>query len=185
MGRLTTHPQHGGQCRPWPRREARGGWAPPPAHLSPQDAVHHHNDEALQRVEDGEEDLEEGGPAVGDGEHGGHPGQRQQRQHHAGAPQRGPADAAGIRAAPEPANAPALGRARPPPFPGWRPGCALSPHREDLPTPSPAASSPGEWTLPAIPPAGGSPGSWGLGTGSHAAGCSEGWGEGSLEDAGA
>lgn len=86
---------------------AQGGLSAgrPPAHLSAQDAVHHDDDEALQRVEDREEDLEEGGAAVGDGEHGRHPGQRQQRQHHAGAPQRGPADGRVRAAAAGPARA--------------------------------------------------------------------------------
>lgn len=36
--------------------------------------MHHDDDETLQRVEDGEKDLEEGGAAVGDGQNGGHPG---------------------------------------------------------------------------------------------------------------
>lgn len=61
------------------------------AYLPPQDAVHHDDNEALQRVEDGEEDLEEGGAPVGDGEHGGHPGECQQGEHHTRAPQGRPA----------------------------------------------------------------------------------------------
>lgn len=60
------------------------------SYLSAKDAVNHDDDEALQRVENGKEDLEEGRSAVGDGEHGGHPGEGQQRQDHAGAPQRRP-----------------------------------------------------------------------------------------------
>lgn len=36
-------------------------------YLSAKDAVDHDNDETFQRVEDGEEDLEEGGAAVSDG----------------------------------------------------------------------------------------------------------------------
>lgn len=136
--------------------------------------MHHHDDEALQRVEDSKEDLEEGGPAVGDGEHSGHPGQRQQRQHHAGAPQRGPADAVGVRAALEPDARRACPGDRPGHLPSWAqaylpsrasPRRALSPHRRNPPPPSPAASSPGEPTLPATPSAGGSRGSWGHGTG--------------------
>ena len=50
--------------------------------------MHHDDDETLQRVEDGEEDLEEGGAAVGDGQDGGHPGEGQEGQNHARAPQR-------------------------------------------------------------------------------------------------
>lgn len=57
-------------------------------YLSTQDAVNHDNNETLQRVEDGKENLEEGGAAVGDGQDGRHPGEGQQRQNHAGAPQR-------------------------------------------------------------------------------------------------
>ncbi len=53
--------------------------------------MNHDDDEALQRVEDGEEDLEEGGAAVGDGQDGRHPGEGQEGQNHAGAPQRRPA----------------------------------------------------------------------------------------------
>ena len=49
--------------------------------------MNHDDDETLQRVEHGEEDLEEGRAAVGDGEDGGHPGEGQERQNHAGAPQ--------------------------------------------------------------------------------------------------
>ncbi len=56
-------------------------------YLSAQDAVNHDNDEALQRVEHGKEDLEEGGAAVGDGQDSGHPGEGQEGQNHAGAPQ--------------------------------------------------------------------------------------------------
>lgn len=52
--------------------------------------MNHDDDEALQRVENGKEDLEEGRAAVCDGEHGGHPGESQQRQDHTGAPQRCP-----------------------------------------------------------------------------------------------
>lgn len=36
-------------------------------YLSAKNAVDHDNDETFQRVEDGEEDLEEGGAAVSDG----------------------------------------------------------------------------------------------------------------------
>ena len=61
------------------------------ANLAAQDAVHHDNDESLQGVEDSEEDLEESGAAVRDGQHRRHPGQRQEREDHAGAPQRRPA----------------------------------------------------------------------------------------------
>ena len=61
------------------------------AYLSAQDAVHHDDDKALQGVEDGEEDLEQGRATVRDGQHGGHPGQGEQWQHHTGAPQRRPA----------------------------------------------------------------------------------------------
>lgn len=126
---------------------AAGGRAPSPAHLSAQDAVHHDDDEALQRVEDGEEDLEEGRPAVGDGEHGRHPGQRQQRQHHAGAPQRSPGDrAAGgaIRAALGPAACPPPREGTPRLAPGLSPPPSLS-----LGPPSPGwACRPG---LPPLP----------------------------------
>lgn len=58
------------------------------AYLSSQDAVHHHDDEALERVEDGEEDLEKSRAPVCDGQHGGHPGQSQQGEYNARAPQR-------------------------------------------------------------------------------------------------
>ena len=61
------------------------------AYLSAQDAVHHDDDKTLQGVEDGEEDLEQSRAAVRDGQHGGHPGQGEQWQHHTGAPQRRPA----------------------------------------------------------------------------------------------
>lgn len=47
----------------------------------------HDNDETLQRVEDGEEDLEEGGAAVSDGQDGRHPGEGKEGQNHTGAPQ--------------------------------------------------------------------------------------------------
>lgn len=56
-------------------------------YLSTKDAVDHDNDETLQRVEDGEEDLEEGGAAVSDGQDGRHPGEGQEGQNHTGAPQ--------------------------------------------------------------------------------------------------
>ena len=48
--RLTALPQPGGQCGPLAplRGPGREGAPRPPAHLSPQDAVHHHDDEALQ-----------------------------------------------------------------------------------------------------------------------------------------
>lgn len=46
-------------------------------HLSTQDAVHHDDDEALERVEDGKEDLEESRAPVCDGQHGRHPSQSQ------------------------------------------------------------------------------------------------------------
>lgn len=59
-------------------------------YLSTQDAVDHDNDEALQRVEDGEEDLEEGRAAVCDGQDSGHPGEGQERQNDTGTPQRCP-----------------------------------------------------------------------------------------------
>lgn len=49
-----------------------------PLYLSAKDAVNHDDDETLQRVEDGEEDLEKGGAAVGDGQDGRHPGEGQQ-----------------------------------------------------------------------------------------------------------
>lgn len=71
-----------------PRRQ--WGAPAPLAHLSAQEAVHSDDDEALDGVEDGEEDLEEDGAPVGHGEHGRHPGQRQQGKDHAGAPQRCP-----------------------------------------------------------------------------------------------
>lgn len=49
--------------------------------------MHHDDDETLQRVKDCEEDLEEGGAAVSDGEDGRHPGESQEGQHHTGTPQ--------------------------------------------------------------------------------------------------
>lgn len=52
------------------------------------------DDKALRRVEDREQGLEEDGAAVCHGQDGRHPGERQQGQHHAGAPERGPADEA-------------------------------------------------------------------------------------------
>lgn len=61
-------------------------------YLSTQDAVDHDDDETLQRVKDGKEDLEEGRAAVGDGQDGRHPGEGQEGQNHAGAPQRCSAD---------------------------------------------------------------------------------------------
>lgn len=45
------------------------------AHLSAQDAVHHHNDKALEGIKDGEEDLEESWAAVSYGQHCRHPGE--------------------------------------------------------------------------------------------------------------
>lgn len=57
-------------------------------HLSAQDAVDHDDDETFQGVKDGKEDLEEGRAAVSDGEHGGHPGERQERENNAGTPER-------------------------------------------------------------------------------------------------
>ena len=65
-----------------------------PAHLSAQKAVHSRDDKALRGVEDSKEGLEEDGAAVCHGQDGGHPGERQQGQHHAGAPERGPEDKA-------------------------------------------------------------------------------------------
>lgn len=62
------------------------------AHLSAQEAVHCSDDKALRRVEDSEEGLEEDGAAVGHGQDGRHPGERQQGQHHTGAPEGGPED---------------------------------------------------------------------------------------------
>lgn len=59
----------------------------PPSYLSAKDAVNHDDDETFQRVENGEEDLEEGGAAVGDGQDGRHPGEGQQGQNHTGAPE--------------------------------------------------------------------------------------------------
>lgn len=49
--------------------------------------MNHDNDKSLQRVEDSKEDLEEGRAAVGNGQDGRHPGEGQERQNHAGAPQ--------------------------------------------------------------------------------------------------
>lgn len=56
-------------------------------YLSAKDAVNHDDDETFQRVEDGEQDLEEGGAAVSDGQDGRHPGEGQQGQNHTGAPE--------------------------------------------------------------------------------------------------
>lgn len=69
---------------------ARTGEAEP--HLSAQEAVHSRDDKALRRVEDSEEGLEEDGAAVCHGQDSRHPGERQQRQHHTGAPKGGPED---------------------------------------------------------------------------------------------
>lgn len=52
--------------------------------------MNHDDDETLQRVEDGKQDLEDGGAAVSDGQDRRHPGEGQQGQNHAGAPQRCP-----------------------------------------------------------------------------------------------
>lgn len=49
--------------------------------------MNHDNDETLQRVEDSEEDLEEGRATVGDGQDSRHPGEGQEGQNNAGAPQ--------------------------------------------------------------------------------------------------
>ena len=57
--------------------------------------MHHDDDKALQRVEDSEEDLEERGAPVGDGQDGRHPGEGQQGQNHTGAPQGRPAGVRG------------------------------------------------------------------------------------------
>lgn len=56
--------REGGRLRAglWPRRGGR--------YLSAQDAVHHDDDEALQRVKHSEEDLEECRAPVGDGQDG-------------------------------------------------------------------------------------------------------------------
>lgn len=62
----------------------------PPPYLSAKDAMNHDDDETLQRVEDGKQDLEEGGAAVSDGQDRRHPGEGQQGQNHTGAPQRCP-----------------------------------------------------------------------------------------------
>lgn len=64
---------------------------PLPPHLSAKDAVNHDNDETLQGVEDSEEDLEECGATVGDGQDSRHPGEGQEGQNHAGAPKWCPA----------------------------------------------------------------------------------------------
>ena len=64
-------------------------------YLSAQDAVHHHYDEAFQRIKDSEEDLEECGAPVGDGQDGWHPGEGQEGQDHTGAPQGRPAGGGG------------------------------------------------------------------------------------------
>lgn len=58
-----------------------------PAHLSAQEAVDGRDDKALSRVEDREQGLEEDGAAVCHGQDGRHPGERQQGQHHTGAPE--------------------------------------------------------------------------------------------------
>lgn len=70
--------------------KGRGRGAKPPSYLPAQDAVYHDDDEALQRVEDGKEDLKEDGTLVRHGQHRRHPGEGQQRQDHAGAPERRP-----------------------------------------------------------------------------------------------
>lgn len=70
--------------------ERARGWFEATSYLSAQDAVHHDDDKTLQRVKDGEEDLKEDGALVCHGEHGRHPGESQQRQDHAGAPERRP-----------------------------------------------------------------------------------------------
>lgn len=59
-------------------------------YLSAQDAMHHDDDEAFQRIKHSEQDLEEGGASVGDGQDSRHPGEGQERQNHTGAPQRRP-----------------------------------------------------------------------------------------------
>lgn len=71
----------------WVQKDRRG-----PPHLSAQEAVHGRDDKALCRVEDGEERLEEDGAAVCHGQDSRHPGECQQGQHHAGAPERCPKD---------------------------------------------------------------------------------------------
>lgn len=70
----------------------------PPSHLPPEDAVDHDDDKSLQGVEDGEEDLEKRRAPVGDGQDCRHPGESQQGQHHAGAPQGCPVKGEGKRA---------------------------------------------------------------------------------------
>lgn len=50
--------------------------------------MNHDDDKTFQRVKDGEEDLEEGGAAVRDGQDGRHPGEGQQGQNHTGTPER-------------------------------------------------------------------------------------------------
>lgn len=57
--------------------------------------MHHDDDEALQRIKDSEENLKEDGALVCHGEHGRHPGEGQQGQDHAGAPQGGPGGGGG------------------------------------------------------------------------------------------
>lgn len=56
-------------------------------YLSAKDAMNHDDDETFQRVEDGKQDLEEGGAAVRDGQDSRHPGEGQQGQNHTGAPE--------------------------------------------------------------------------------------------------
>lgn len=60
-------------------------------YLSAQDAVHHDNNKAFQRIKDSKEDLEEGGASVGNGEDSRHPCEGQEGQNHTGAPQGRPA----------------------------------------------------------------------------------------------
>lgn len=64
------------------------------AHLSAQETVNSSYDKALRRVEDSEKGLEEDGATVCHGQDSGHPGERQQWQHHTGAPEGGPRTAA-------------------------------------------------------------------------------------------
>lgn len=84
---------------PWPSRSAQWGRSQGPGrcggytgvgeaqpHLSAQEAVHSSDDKALRRVEDSKEGLEEDGTTVCHSQDGRHPGERQQGQHHAGAP---------------------------------------------------------------------------------------------------
>lgn len=65
--------------------------------------MHSSDDKALRRVEDSEEGLEEDGAPVCHGQDGRHPGERQQGQHYAGAPERGPEDSSrgSIRVTPQ------------------------------------------------------------------------------------